>query len=208
MQEDRDPFLLASLFLGGIYNKMSIGESMRALLNHRTLLCCVVAQLFVVPRASSTDSTSAQAYIDKLRTFSIKVPSGWSVQEYNDPRTKVRFSLPSGTGKIAPSIFIISHSMTMEIDLEREAAMRIDRLRKMNAVDAGYEMVSFAGTHAAQMDATLPTGNIRMRNLMLIPNSLNFPISKLPALRVKWTPSWSFHARRGSDRGCGAGTAP
>jgi hypothetical protein len=107
-------------------------------------------------------------FLDKNRLFQVVPPVGWIKKEYDDPRTKIRFSAPQSRSQgIAPSIFFLAHPLVKEIDLEQEAKRMLERLCQMNAKDTSLKMISFAGTTAAQLDATISEKQLRFRNLML-----------------------------------------
>lgn len=134
-----------------------------------------VGVLLVLPLICASDDPD---YIDKNSCFRFQPPAGWEKREFDDPRTKVEFYVPAPIGgRSKASLFFLSHPLSGAVELRAEADDRATRLRQMGSRDAAVAMVDFADTKAAQVEASMPRQNMRMKVLMFAKHGRSYTIS-------------------------------
>ena len=117
-------------------------------------------------------------YRDKNSYFSVVPPSGWVKKEFNDPRSKVSFDVPSPIpGQNRAGIFFLSHPVSHEINVRAEAEDRVARLKEMGSPDATVSTVDFAGVKAERVDGQMGRQNMILRAFMFTNYGRSYTIS-------------------------------
>ncbi len=129
-------------------------------------------------KTNDTLAPKEVVYTDKNSYFQVTLPPEWKKREFNDPRSKVEFFVPSPVAdQSRASLFFLSHPLSGDVNVRNEAENRVARLKQMGAVDARVTTVEFAGVKAEQVEATLGRQNTRMRALMLTNYGRSYVIS-------------------------------
>ena len=112
-------------------------------------------------------AAAEQPYRDKNGFFEFTPPAGWVMKEFDDPRTKVSFSVPAPVaGQSKASLTFLAHPITGDIDVKAEAEDRVARLRQMGSPDAQTTTVQFAGVTAQRVDGRMGRQNMVLRAFM------------------------------------------
>jgi len=117
-------------------------------------------------------------YKDRNGYFSVVPPSGWVKKEFNDPRSKVSFDVPSPMpGQNKAGIFFLSHPLSGEVNVRAEAEDRVARLKQMGSPDATVATVDFAGVKAERVDGQMGRQNMILRAFMFTNFGRSYTIS-------------------------------
>jgi hypothetical protein len=128
----------------------------------------VLAALMAVSSLSST-SAEDRVYRDKNGYFEFTPPAGWVLKEFDDPRSKVSFSVPAPVaGQSRAAITLLAHPITGDINVKAEAENRMARLRQMGAADAKTTTVPFAGGTAERVEGQMARQNTALRAFIFV----------------------------------------
>lgn len=124
-------------------------------------------------------------YKDRHNYFSLQPPKDWHKKEFVDPRSKVEFFVPMEHGpNRKASLFVLAHPVATlspdgraGVNLRSTSADRVARLRQAGAKDARFDMITFCGVDASQVDATLPNSRVQMRAIWFVKYDRSFTIS-------------------------------
>jgi len=146
---------------------------------------CSFIYVGVVTNSHAEAIQKKPLYQDKNNHFCFQPPEGWEKLEFDDPRTKVEFFVPMGTGNNRKaSLFLLTHPVTTlspdgkgKVDLRTESRDRVSKLKKAGASDAQFKIMQFCEVEASQIDATLPQSQARMHAIWFIKYGRSYTIS-------------------------------
>jgi hypothetical protein len=142
------------------------------------LVPIVTTYCLLVGVCANTQAAGSAVYIDKNKHFQFTPPGGWVKKEFDDPRTKVSFEVPSPIpGESKAIISFLSHPLSGDVNVRAEAENRVARLKQMGSPDAKVSAVDFGGIKTEQVEGQMVRQNMRMRVLMFTNYGRSYVIS-------------------------------